>query len=845
MTHGKVSRVVARLLRPFHHRSKAENASAMRKSGCLASSMTNTSSTCSTASLTSRSSISFRKATAARVFTLKSNSDGIPHTVMMPLAFFRHMRALVEQTMALTIGDRMRASCKGHEPSFSGSRASIRWRGDFSTKTFDKLIVILTEDEVDGFAASISRRSAKPVPLETVARAMLQLWNCCIQILEILADGAIPEPSLRHTIAHSKDVALAAATEKRRRLEQSALTLLVLVIRRQELDALLVTVGHGGCKYHKPTEEAGHTMARLSRRLSRNSRQSRNIYTNVNSGNRSLQLVTSKRHSRKSKRRQDRNLRLCDAVHRFLELHQSTLEYAFETVYGPVDCSGRRSEFNPFDQHQELVSALVATSYMRAPPLRSHILDHLSNLVPASALSSTNSVSRSFLDSRARGTSSYEENLRLTPYNWHNGVYSQCQNLLTTVNREDCWASSAQRLSQLMVDSDGVMLVLAQIFEHLTGHQVLGRTDWKCIPGAAVLKDATLEIVRGVFHTELQQREPKWQEDVEEEVGNKTASDSKEDAMPYRDTSSLTDGDIEEVNALSVYFAVQVTSMMNENVEFIHEYLMTILQSTNYMLPHHVTLCLQYMEKLMLDFPIFFSSESSAENLLAVATVETSNLHSQPQQKHLCADVETLRYVFSCLLDSEHFEILKATELFLLRNFMSLSVLLQLQLTDLFALHLKRLFLHWNHDVRYCYYHILLYLTYPGNRLVLGAKSDEVLMGSEASRLFEIPGLVRNGDTVNWDAFDTPLVQIVTRYLQMLKRRSRVQQPSTWVDAVPESIVYRAVSEYKTHVITYFTYAQKLSMHQRVPTPVFSVKTGENDPSSADTDRPRAVTLLA
>ncbi|GMF10088.1 unnamed protein product [Phytophthora lilii] len=841
MAHGRVSRAVARLLRPFHRQHKADDATAKTQRSSVAS--TTSSSTCSTSSSSSRSSAGFRGATGARVFTLKSDGDGIPHTVMMPPAFFRQLRALAEQTAALASGEQMRASHKGHEPPLSSSRTSIRWRGDFSTKTLDKIAIILTEDDGDGFASTIGRRSAKPVPMESAAKAMLQLWKCCMQILDVLADGAMPEPSLRHTVAHSRDIAVAAAADKRRQLEQSALTLLALVIRRQEFDALLVAAGHGGCKNHKPTEEA-RGMARLSRRLSRNSRRSRSISTTAKNGNRSSMPSKPAHHSQKSKRAgQDSNVRLCDSVHQFLELHQSTLQYAFETVHGPIDASGSNTAFDSFDLHQELLAALVATSYMRVPRLRSHMLDSLSNLLPSTAFSSTRSVSLSFLSSRGRGKSVIDDKLRLTPYNWHFSMYPQCQNLLATVNREDRWAPSAQMLNQLMADKDGCMLVLAQIFEQLTGQQVIGRTDWKCIPGADLLKDATLEISRSLFQTELQQREPKWQDAVEEKVGNETAS--AKEPQPFRDSFSLMDAGLDEVNTPTSYFAVQVTAMMHENVGFIHEYLMTILRSTNYMLPHHVILCLQYMEKLMLEFPAFFVNEDAAQDFLALSNMETTNPHNQPQQERSCADVETLRYVFSCLLDSEHFEILKATELFLLKNFMGLSVTLQLQLTDLFATHVKRLFLHWNRDVRYCFYHILLYLTYPGNRLVLGARSDEALMGAEASRLFEIPGLVRTGGGASWDAFDVPLQQIVTRYTQVTKRRQRTRQPPSWVDAVPWAMVQRAVTEYKTHVKTYFVYAQQISLHQRVPTPVFSVKTGENASSPANAGKPRAAAVLA
>ncbi|KAE9046755.1 hypothetical protein PR003_g1711 [Phytophthora rubi] len=844
MTHGRVSRAVARLLRPFHrHQSKDDEAPTKRQRGSMTS--TTTSSTCSTTS--SRSSAGgFRGSSGARAFTFKTDGDGIPHTVMMPPALVRQLRALTEQAAALSSGEQLRASHKGFEPSLSTSRSTLRWRGDFSTKTLDKLLIILTEDDTDGFASSIGRRSAKPVPLDTAAKAMLQLWTDCMQILDVLADGAVPEPSLRHTVAHSRDLAIAAAAEKRRQLEQAALTLLALVIRRQEFDALLVAVGHGGCKSHKPADEARHGKGRLSKRLSRTSRRSRSVSTTANSGNRSSLSAKPTRQSKKGKRAgQDRNARLCDLVHRFLELHQSTLHYAFETVHGSIDASDSNAEFSSFDPHQELLSALVATSYVRVPRLRSHMLDSLSNLTPATSFTSSRSVSLTFLSSRTRGKSFLDDKLRLTPYNWHLSMYPQCQNLLTTVNREDRWASSVQMLHQLMSDTDGCMLVLAQIFKQLTGQQVLGRTDWKNIPGADILKDATLEITKSLFQTELQQREPKWQDSVEEKVGNDTASASEKEPQPFRDSFSLMDGSLEEIDTPTAYFAVQVTSMMHENVGFIHEYLMTILRATNYMVPHHVTLCLQYMEKLMLEFPAFFVNEAPAQDFLALSTMDTANPRNQPQQEHSCADVDTLRYVFSCLLESEHFEILKATELFLLKNFMGLSVSLQLQLTDLLATHLKRLFLHWNRDVRYCFYHVLLYLTYPGNRLVLGARSDEALMGAEASRLFEIPGLVRSGGSASWDAFDVPLQQIVARYTQMTKRRPRARHATSWVDAVPWTIVQRSVTEYKTHVKTYFAYAQQISMHQRVPTPVFSVKNGEDAPSPAAADRPRQAAVLA
>uniref|UniRef100_M4C4Z9 Uncharacterized protein n=1 Tax=Hyaloperonospora arabidopsidis (strain Emoy2) TaxID=559515 RepID=M4C4Z9_HYAAE len=846
MTHeGRVSRVVARLLRPFHrdsHTAKHSHRSSL--ASCSRATALSTSSTSS-----SSSSIHSRgNATVRVVFPLKHDPDGIPDTVMMPPAFFRYLRAVVEQTVVLSSSHPARASHRGPDASSASSRARIlRWRREYSTKTLEKLLVVLTEDDVDGFASSISRRAAKPVPLGNAVKALLQLWKCCLRILDVLAedDSYARDPVSRHTIAHTRD-ASALAKDKRLQLKQTVLTLLALVIRRQELDVLFVAVGHGGCKHHKPLddEEARRGTSRRSPRVDSH-RQSWNVSTGSNHGKRtSLSSTLLRPCSSNNRRGQDQEMRLCDSVHRFLELHQLTLQYAFEGVHGGLDSIDNNkinpARYNPFDLQQDLLTALVATSYTRVPQLRSHILDNLSNQVPFSAGSSSRSVSRSFVDSRERGRSLYDDKRRRTPYNWPKSMYPQCQEFLKTVNREDRWAPSTQMLTQLLVDTDSCMLMLAQILEQLTGQQVMGRTDWKCVPGSEVLHGAALELAKCLFQKELLQCEPEWQDAGEDKAGKESASASEVDTTSLRDSFAMMDG-AEHVNTPAAYFMEQLTVMMSENLELIHDYLMAILQSTNYMLPHHVVLCLQYMEKLMLEFPAFFAGDPAL-------TLPPSSSHpvTEPQQKYACADVETLCYVFSCLLDSEHFEILKATELFLLKNFTGLSGPLQLQLTEVFASHFKRLFLHWNHDVRYCYHHMLLYLSYPGNRLVLGAKSDEALMGAKAAWLFEIPGLVRNENSANWDAFDDPLHELVTRYTQLTKRRSQVKQtPFTWVDAVSEDIIQRAMSEYKSHVSKYFDHAQQISMHQRVPIPVFSVNTDESESLLVDRDLPCTAAILA
>ncbi|KAG7397416.1 hypothetical protein PHYBOEH_000770 [Phytophthora boehmeriae] len=589
MAKGGISRAVKRLLRPFHRHHKTDDSSAKR--GSVASN--SSSSTCSTSSSSSRNSSGFRNIAGTRVFPLKSDGEGVPHTVMMPPVLFRQMRALSEQSLALVTGEQQRASTRGGRETVSGSSRSSRWRGDLSTKYVDRLATLLTEDDTDGFAGTLGRRSAKPVPLETAAKALLQIWKCCMQILDVLADNAAPEPTTRHTVAHSRDVAFVATTEKRRLLE---------------------------------------------------------------------------------------------------------------------------------------------------------------------------------------------------------------------------------------------------IFEQLTGQQVLGSTEWKIIPGADVLMNAVLAIAKKQFQTELEQREPKWQDEAEEQVQN-----NKEPQL-FRESFTLIDGGLDETNTASAFYTVQLMNMMHENVGFVHNYMMVILESTNYMIPHHVVLCLKYMEKLVVEYPAFFVNELAPQDPVSSATATLS--HNEQPSPRTFADVETMRYIFTCLLSSEHFEILKTTELFLLKHFTRFSVTVQLQITQLFAKHVKRLFLHWNRDVRYLYYHILLYLTYPGNRLVLSAKSDEALMGSEASQLFEIPGLVRAGGGASWDVFDIPLQQIVGRYTQVTKkRRQRGKQAPSWVDAVPWTILQRSVTEYKTHVKTYFAYARQLSLHQRVPTPIFSVKSEDSASSpSSTTDSPRVAT---
>ncbi|KAJ0405357.1 hypothetical protein ATCC90586_004494 [Pythium insidiosum] len=275
------------------------------------------------------------------------------------------------------------------------------------------------------------------------------------------------------------------------------------------------------------------------------------------------------------------------------------------------------------------------------------------------------------------------------------------------------------------------------------------------------------------------------------------------------------------------------------------------------------------------------SSDEHASQLEAAATTLIKLIvHQEEIDMALLAladgavDVETLERVFCCLLRSEHFQILKGTQLFLLKHFPVFSMTIREMLVKLFASQFKRLFLHWHRDVRFCYYHVLLYLTYPGNRIVLGAKSDELILGSEAAQIFDIHGLVRSAASKKWEDFDAPLCELLTAY-NRVARPQRAKPPASfgrssmsirpkpssrnstrpsasmrhsisvppapmsapanystapvrelpklapWVEELKFPTIQRSVQEYRRHVQTYFQCAQQISIHDRVPTPEF------------------------
>ncbi|KAJ0401548.1 hypothetical protein P43SY_007262 [Pythium insidiosum] len=287
------------------------------------------------------------------------------------------------------------------------------------------------------------------------------------------------------------------------------------------------------------------------------------------------------------------------------------------------------------------------------------------------------------------------------------------------------------------------------------------------------------------------------------------------------------------------------------------------------------------------------SSDEHGSQLEAAATTLIKLIVHQKEidMALLALDVETLERVFCCLLRSEHFQILKGTQLFLLKHFPVFSMTIREMLVKLFASQFKRLFLHWHRDVRFCYYHVLLYLTYPGNRIVLGAKSDELILGSEAAQIFDIHGLVRSAASKKWEDFDVPLCELLTAY-NRVARPQRAKAPASfgrssmsirpkpssrnstrpsvsmrhsisvppapmsapanystapvrelpklapWVEELKFPTIQRSVQEYRRHVQTYFQCAQQISIHDRVPTPEFHQQGRHNRrrPSTAQID---------
>lgn len=832
MTQGGISRVVARLLRPFHRKDRHEDRHETQD-----------------AARTGDRGAKQRQepTTATRKLAMAAASGDVE----LPAQFFRLLRAVEQQTPATV--EMLEGTVTGpalRHSTFSASSGSLlaKRTEPVTAKTLERIAALLREDEGDADGAALGnsrlsfadgrptlhgRRATRAVPLRAAVHQLATLWEC---VMAILTAGRAP--TTRSTLSQPVNGhgGHGPSLQELSQLEAAALRLARLLAARPEFDSLLLVLAHGGCKPHQQLPRRRSSLGGASLRGER----SNSVVVALPPSRQSVVVVPAAKKSSSSRKKRDKaadaDAPLCELARRYLELHHRSLAFAYCAAHGsadPVDPFAKLLLASPKSDAaaRELFATLAALSYARVPSVREHMLDALQNSLAPPQPSQPSQPQRSHPSApeRARSKSRYEEVSQNT-FRWTQNVSAKCHQALAPFGSEDGWLRLAQLAARVLEAQEGRLLLVAHLIEHLAPQLALGQIEWRAVPGFPTVLEVVKAATRAIFEAQLQQLEPTWQGSDDEE----RATDRHE--RGYRESFSVApDAAGERKRTAAPQFFAQVITMMHDDPGFIHEFLLTIFHATNYMLPHHVELCLQYLGKLVTEFPAYFVNEQQQGN-------STVGYAGRPQSP--CADTALLRFVFSRLLESEHFGILKHTELFLLKHFAHLSVTLQTHLTALFATHFRRLFLHWNRDVRYCYYHILLYLTYPGNRLVLGAKSDESIMGAEAAQLFEIPGLVRAASSANWDVFDTPVMQALARYNFVTRsRRNGSKKPAkapatSWVDDTSFAVVERSVKEYKGHVHTYFASARLLSVHERVPTPAFELKSASSQsPSRGSTSK--------
>lgn len=848
MTQGGLSRFVARLVRPFQRRERRE---AERE-----------------ATAADKRALAPSSAAANSRFVLSAACNDVE----LPAAFFRLLRAVSQQTPAtlelLGGGSGGNTNSNGQAPrpsSFSASTGSLLKRADpLQPKTLERLLALLADDDTrasedaaalgnsrasmaDGPRATLyGRRAARSVPLAAAAEQLLQLWDCLLRVL-----GAGREATTRSTVSQPHGGHhLAALLEEQSQLEFAAVRLVLALAQRQEFDSLFLVLAHGGCKAHQQ-EPKPRRRSSVSASSFRGERAN-SVVVAIPPSRQSVLVHPTRKPSRKALKKKDKQPEaersLCDVARKYLELHHQTLQFAYAAVHGAANPAAPfpvilLAKPKTCEVARTLFSTLVALSYTRVPYMREQMLEALKNALHGTTSDRKSRFSSSNAQMMTRTKSRYEE-MSQTMFQWNQYISIKCHQCMGAFSQDDGWVQHAMLVNQLLKDNEARMRLVAHLVQHLSPQLAMGQIEWRTVPGFAVLKQVILASTGTIFEAQLTEMEPTWQEsEVEERAATgKTDHGVRDSFSIASDRNSVGSNDGGGKKHATSFFYAQVMILLHDDPQFIREFMLNVFERTNYLLPHHVELCLQYLGKLVVELPSYFVNEVQPQH----------SSRSSP-----CADTELLRHVFTCLMESEHFSILKHTELFLLKHFDHLSITLQGQLTELFAVQFRRLFLHWNRDVRYCFYHILLYLTYPGNRLVLCAKSDENIMGAEAAQLFEIPGLVRTSTGVNWDVFDTPLYQLLARYnhVTRAKRRGNSRKPvpsrplpPSWADNVPFAVVERSIKEYKVHVQTYFAYARQLSLHERVPTPAFEVKSASGSSSSkgksATSERPAPLPVM-
>lgn len=760
----------------------------------------------------------------------------------LPAAFFKAARSLLERADHLQQhqhrpSDDMRASTASTPTSRSSlasppnARTSVgggRKRQQHTDDCYARLAKMLAPG--DSSATTDSRTVAVPVAVET----LLDLWELLLQLLQSDEQLDATPPAIK----------------------QSVVVLLQAIVQRHEFDVVLNSLASGACSAHRSVSgdatgvsRSAHkrrtSSVRLERvgsirleragsiRLERASSirvvpaASVSATTLTKKSSRRSLLKKSKRSGRANNNNNSSSSGspLCVLMRRYLSLHQATLQLIEDAVTAAAEAaptttpaSGKKN-LAAMKQVHELLAVVVATSYIRIPFLREEMTAKLEQVIAAASASSSRSQR---VEVPAHLVTDTHPQSPLPLFQWDQSLPPKCSACVAPFSRDECWSPNARFVETILSDADSRMLLFGNIVQHFTTASAWGRVEWKRVPGFSVLVDLLLASIRALVQSNMKALEAQSSSSDDDVMERASLKDTK------RSAGGLKALEAASPSSPGAFFFRQALRLVGENQSLLHSVLLVVFKNTNYMLPHHVEVCFQYLERFAAAFPGYFRDEPS----LVLDSV----------------DIPLLQHVFSCLLESEHFEILKSSELFLLKHFASFSLSLRTALTDVFAAQFRRLFLHWHRDVRYCYFHVLLYLTYAGNRIVLCARSDESVLGAEASQLFEIPGLVRTPAMAAWDVFDAPLYAMLTRYnrvTRQLKNKSagRASQapmkastpptssssssspsPTAWVDDVPFTVLARSVPEYRRLVQTYFQSAKQLSLHEPVPVPVFYVK---------------------
>ncbi|TYZ58067.1 hypothetical protein PybrP1_010719 [[Pythium] brassicae (nom. inval.)] len=756
----------------------------------------------------------------------------------LPAAFFKLVRSLLERAETLQKADDARCSTGSSttrsslwslaspeaNPRSSVSSSKRHHKDGAASEPASDCYARLTTLLATTASSSSSSSVAVPVAVET----LLDLWDVLLQLLQ--SDEPV-------------DAGAAAASTR-----QSALALLRAIVTRHEFDVALNAVASGACSCSAHRSPSGVDTARSShkRRASSVRLERAGSFRVVPAASVAASAPAKKASRRsllhKAKRSGSRangassssnaGAALCTLVRRYLSLHQLTLQLIEDAVMAAAAAAtttvGKQAALlAAMTQTHELLAALVAASYLRVPFLREKMTAKLAlEAATASRRSATRVPTAPTAPVVAESDADTTAESPLPLFQWPQRLAAKCSACIAPLSRDEYWFPNVRFIETVLADADARLVLFASLVQHVTAAGgAWGRVDWPRVPGFPVLVKLLLSSTASLLQRQQQALEaalPSSDDDAMERASVKGSAAAK--LQPLEASASGPD---------ALFFSAALT-FVGENPSLLPALLLAVFTSTNALLPHHVALCLEYLERLVAAFPRFFRDEPPSDASLS------------PLSPSPVVDVALLERVFACLLASEHFEILKAAELCLLRTFGAFSQTLRAALTRVLAAQFQRLFLHWHRDVRYCYFHALLYLSYAGNRIVLCARSDASVLGAEAAQLFEIPGLVRTPAMAAWDVFDAPLHALLARYSRATRplkatgaaRGSLVAaaaaRPSTaspasasapsWVDDVSFTELARSVPEYRRLVLTYFQSAKQLSLHEPVPVPVFYVK---------------------